>query len=105
MVGPVDAGHMRFDEHSTPSGGVRAMTVRAWSWLRRFHDEQVEMNERLWLLNSPWEEEYLHWAADGTLHGRFEPPPGRRRGVTKHGWCIGLRDRHLDDAFPPGLPR
>ena len=40
-------------------------------------------------------EQFLHWAFDGQewqLHGRLAPPAdGRRRSVTRNGWCPGLR--------------
>lgn len=94
---------MRFDTLLDRAG---RRCFRLWTHLRRFHDEQVEMNQRLWLLNNPWEEDFLHWGADGTLHGTRAPMPGRRRGVTKSGWCIGLRDRHVDDPLlPPSSSR
>ena len=65
---------------------------RAWARLREFQAAQAEMQDRLWLLNHPWEEELLHWGWDGELHGRYEPPPGRRRySVTRTGWCLGCR--------------
>jgi hypothetical protein len=36
----------------------------------------------------PWEEEFLHFAPDGRVHGYFAPPDdGRRRSVTSEGWC------------------
>lgn len=59
--------------------------------LRAFLSEQTELQERLLLLNRPWEEELLHWsAADGGLHGSVAPPAdGRRRSVTASGWCPG----------------
>ena len=42
------------------------------------------------LLNRPWAEEYLHWSADGELHGRLVPTAGWRRfSVTRGGWCPG----------------
>ena len=60
-----------------------------WRALRAFWAEQNELQERLLLLNRPWEEEYLHWA-DGELHGSVPPPAdGRRRSVTRSGWCPG----------------
>jgi hypothetical protein len=50
-----------------------------------------ELEQRRELLDRPWEEEYLHWAADGTLHGVRIPPAGRRRfSTTTGGWCPGL---------------
>jgi hypothetical protein len=60
-----------------------------WRTLRRFWADQLELQERLLLLNRPWEEEFLHWA-DGELHGSVPPPAdGRRRSVTGRGWCPG----------------
>lgn len=46
------------------------------------------MRERRLLQDRPWEEDFLHWAKDGTLHGTCAPPPdGRRRSTTPDGWC------------------
>jgi hypothetical protein len=60
-----------------------------WRALRGSWARQVELQERLLLLNRPWEEEFLHWA-DGELHGSVVPPAdGRRRSVTGAGWCPG----------------
>jgi hypothetical protein len=63
--------------------------------LRNFLAEQRELQQRLALLNRPWEEHYLHWAGTGSecrLHGSIVPPAdGRRRSVTAGGWCPGLR--------------
>jgi hypothetical protein len=65
--------------------------ARLPSRLRQFHTTTTELNERLWLLNRPWEENFLHWAGTGQnsrLHGTVLPPAdGRRHSVTKHGWC------------------
>lgn len=59
---------------------------------REFFREQQEIQERLLLLNRPWEEELLHWSADGELHGRFAPRTTKRRhSVTRGGWCPGCR--------------
>jgi hypothetical protein len=50
-----------------------------------------EAQERLALITSPWLEEFLHWGADGTLHGHLTPPDRRRwSSVTAQGWCPGL---------------
>lgn len=58
-----------------------------WQALREFWAVHVELQERLIVLNRPWEQELLHWS-DGTLHGCVAPPPdGRRRSVTAGGWC------------------
>jgi hypothetical protein len=63
--------------------------------LREFHATQLELQQRRWLLNQPWEEEFLHWAYDGEhgkLHGQVLPPPdGKRHSVTSSGWCPGIR--------------
>jgi hypothetical protein len=53
---------------------------------------QVELWERWVLLNRPWEEEWLHWAADGRLHGTCPPPDHGRHSVTSSGWCLGQRE-------------
>jgi hypothetical protein len=62
--------------------------------LREFDAELTELHERQHLLNRPWEEDFLHWAFDGRewqLHGTLTPPAdGRRRSVTRSGWCVGL---------------
>lgn len=53
-----------------------------------------ELEQRRALLDRPWEEEFLHWAADGSLHGHRVPPAtrrGRSRSTTTGGWCPGLR--------------
>jgi hypothetical protein len=74
---------------------LRNRLRRLTSALREFDAEVTELHERQRLLNRPWEEEFLHWAYDGRtwqLHGRLTPPnDGRRRSVTKNGWCPGLR--------------
>jgi hypothetical protein len=70
-----------------PGTGLR----RAWQGLRRLWTEQVEIQERLLLVNRPWEEEFLHWS-DGVLHGSVAPPADRRRrSVTSSGWCPALQ--------------
>jgi hypothetical protein len=95
-----DMAHLP-DFASTP-GSVR----RLWSRLREANAAQVELWERLWLLNHPWEEEYLHWTPDGQLHGTLTPPPGRGRpSVTTDGWCLGLADRDRMPQSPRGRGR
>jgi hypothetical protein len=63
--------------------------------LREFNAVQVEMHERMALLEQPWREELLHWSHDGRewrLHGhRLPPARGRPRSVTRGGWCPGNR--------------
>jgi hypothetical protein len=62
---------------------------RLWALLREFNATQIELQEHLLLLNSPWEEEFMRWAYDGNewqLHGhRPAPPDGRRHSVTSRG--------------------
>lgn len=53
-----------------------------------------ELSERQVLLNRPWEEEYLHWGADGSLHGSRMPPARHHASTTSSGWCPG-DDPHL----------
>lgn len=58
-----------------------------WRAVREFWAVQVELQERLVLINRPWEQELLHWSG-GELHGCVAPPDdGRRRSVTPGGWC------------------
>ncbi len=64
----------------------------AWRAFQEFLAGQCELQERLALINSPWEEEFFHWGSDGALHGHLAPPAdGRRRSVTRGGWCPGAR--------------
>jgi hypothetical protein len=60
--------------------------MSVWGALREFWETQVELHERVALRNRPWEEEFLHWSG-GQLHGWRLPPPGRRVGPTRDGWC------------------
>jgi hypothetical protein len=70
------------------AGGV-ARSV--WARLRAVHAESLEASERLWLLQNPWQEELLHWGADGRLHGHRIPGSTRTHSTTSSGWCPGLR--------------
>ena len=73
---------------------VDAGGVKLTSRLRDFNRAQVELWERWLLLSRPWEEEWLHWGADGALHGSLPPPKGPgQRSVTGSGWCPALRTR------------
>ncbi len=65
--------------------------VRAALWaLRTFWVEHRRLHERQQLRLRPWEEEFLHFAPDGRLHGHLPPPgDGRRSSVTADGWCPG----------------
>ncbi len=65
------------------------------------------LRERRSLAGRPWEEDLLHWAKDGTLHGSVTPPPdGKRRSITTDGWCPGwaleLQRRYLSKALGSG---
>ncbi len=65
--------------------------------LRDAAADHAEAHERLALFNRPWEEDYLHWVGEGAerhLHGSVPPPDGRRRSVTRGGWCLGQRGQH-----------
>jgi hypothetical protein len=64
------------------------MTSR-WRAVRDFLAVQVELHDRAALALRPWEEDFLHWAG-GELHGTRVPPPGRRLGTTRDGWCPHL---------------
>jgi len=68
---------------------------RLGSSLREFDADVTELHERRRLCDRPWEEEFLHWAYDGRewqLHGHLAPPDdGRRRSVTRNGWCPAVR--------------
>jgi hypothetical protein len=58
------------------------------------HAAQVEMHQRMWLLQQPWLEDLMHWSYDGgrwRLHGHVLPPDGRVRSLTGDGWCPGIR--------------
>ena len=69
------------------AGRVRDLIGRARAAFRNLN----ELEQRRELLDRPWEEDFLHWAADGTLHGERVPPAGRRRcSTTSGGWCPGL---------------
>ena len=66
------------------------------------------MRERRSLQGRPWEEEMLHWAKDGSLHGTVSPPPdGKHRSTTSDGWCPGwaveLQRQYLTKALPATL--
>ena len=71
-----------------------------WGWIERGLANLKELNaelgeayERRQLLDRPWEEDFVHWSFDGEnwhLHGTLTPPAdGRRRSVTRGGWCPG----------------
>jgi hypothetical protein len=73
---------------------VQGRWARLLASLRDAAARQTELHERMWLLNNPWEEDYLHWVGEGDerrLHGRLPPPDdGRVHSTTRGGWCRGL---------------
>ena len=78
---------------STGAGAGNGRLASATHAVGRAWADQVELHERLALLDRPWEEEYLHWSGEGPdrrLHGSIPPPVARRAGsVTTRGWCPG----------------
>ena len=46
--------------------------------LRAYYAAYARLHERRELLNRPWEEEFLHYALDGKLHGHLLPPEQSR---------------------------
>ena len=88
-----------------PGGPAVNRWLRWLDRLREFNATQIELQERVLLLNRPWEEEFTHWAHDGhdwQLHGHRPPPAdGRRHSVTSRGWCLGCR-RPAGPSDQPG---
>lgn len=69
---------------------VGELAQRTLQALREFYSGYSRIHERQSLLNRPWEEDLLHFARDGSLHGHLPPPTdGRRHSVTSDGWCPG----------------
>ena len=69
---------------------------RIGAFLRERWEIHAELHERFALMQRPWEEDFLHWAqdADGPhLHGHLVSGSDRRTGVTRSGWCPGLRQQ------------
>ena len=74
-----------------------------WRGRRLSRALRQAIRERQALQTRPWEEDLLHWAKDGTLHGQHLPPvlprrawpfrlvvPGAQRvSTTSDGWCPG----------------
>lgn len=56
--------------------------------LSAFFTQGIELQERLLLINRPWEEGLLHRSADGQLHGHTAPHGGQH-STTDSGWCSG----------------
>lgn len=72
---------------------ANAEVKRMLQALREFYAAYARIHERQSLLNRPWEEDFLHFARDGSVHGHLlSPSDGRRRSVTSDGWCPGCSD-------------
>lgn len=56
----------------------------------------IEWQERLLLINRPWEEDMLHWGRDDHVHGTIAPP-GDGHSTTSTGWCLGCSSRRRDE--------
>lgn len=85
-------GHTRHRRSATIVDAARRLLVQ----LRDAQAAQVELHERMLLRHQPWLEDLMHWAHDGEewhLHGTRLPPDGRRRSVTRDGWCPGVREQ------------
>ncbi len=97
-----DAGLLRRDRKMS---SVKRLASRLVTWLRERKDVQLELCERRVLLNRPWEEDFVHWAYDGSgwhLHGHLLPPHAKsRRSTTSRGWCPALRATELSTDVPP----
>lgn len=63
----------------------------AYRFLCTLFAEGIEWQERLLLLNRPWEEDLLHWSSGGNIHGAHPPLDQRQHSVTSTGWCPGKR--------------
>ena len=76
--------------------------MREWLSERRLpRPLRRALRERRRLQARPWEEDLLHWAKDGSLHGHLVPPleadgplrllgllrRSRRLSTTSDGWC------------------
>ena len=71
-------------------GSVNEVLRSTLPALREFYAGYKRIHERRQLLDRPWEEDLLHFARDGQLHGHIPPPnDGRRHSVTSDGWCPG----------------
>jgi hypothetical protein len=86
---------------ATMAGRVRDLIGR----VRTAFCNLKELEQRRLLLDRPWEEDFFHWAADGTLHGERVPPAGGRRySTTSGGWCPGLACTAAVEAPPRRFP-
>lgn len=68
------------------------MVGKAVQGLQDFWSGYSRIHERRSLLDRPWEEEFLHFAPDGSLHGHLAPRADARPrvsspSVTSDGWC------------------
>ena len=84
---------IRLPSTRNPGVGLRTWVDLGQGLLGRLREAsaaQSELHERAMLRREPWLEELLHWSHDGgewRLHGTRIPPDGRRRSVTRSGWC------------------
>jgi len=89
----------------SPPSPLTRWSRSAWHAPREFIAVQIELHERMALLNRPWEEEFLHWAGEkgDQLHGSIVSPRGRRgRSTTSSGWCPGLARTFPGGSSVPG---
>ncbi len=100
-----DSGDARLLRRDHKILSVKPLASRLLTWLRERKDVQLELCERRVLLNRPWEEDFVHWAYDGSgwhLHGHLLPPHAKgRRSTTSRGWCPALRATALPTDVPP----
>lgn len=73
-----------------------------WTGRRLARALRRAIREREELRSRPWEESFLHWARDGSLHGHLLPPSdGRRRvSTTSDGWCPAWADEVSRQYLP-----
>jgi hypothetical protein len=69
---------------------------RLWTALKQGTEDQKYLSEKQALLDRPWEEDFLHFGLDGSIHGRFVPPNNRRLSTTADGWCTGVMTAGLN---------
>jgi len=100
-----DSADARVRHSDRKMSSVKRLASRLVAWLRERKDVQLELCERRVLLNRPWEEDFVHWAYDGSgwhLHGHLLPPRGKgRRSTTSRGWCPALRSLEQFTHVPP----
>lgn len=71
----------------TGDRGVRTGMRSAWQAVRGFWAVQAELQERLVLLDRPWERELLHWSGGAlTLSRRGARDRRRTRATRRPAW-------------------